>query len=162
MENRTLVTHVSDDGYVPNSQYGIVIHSSGFTFTKEDPEEARVELETFAGKSGWSVDWLYPVYKRLHYHSTTHEALVVWSGSATLQIGGPRKGFKVTVRKSDILVLPAGVGHQALKRNKNFRVFGLYPIGAAQWDMLYGRKKDRTIALPRLKKLKAPPEFKLQ
>ena len=101
------------------------------------------------------------MYKRPHYHSTTHEALVVYSGSATLRLGGHRLGKLAQVSFGDIIVIPAGVAHQAMERTKDFQVFGLYPVGAKPWDLLFCRKKERAIALPNLAQLGEPPDFTL-
>src|SRR5690606_3404988 len=109
--------------------------------------------------SAWQVKWLYPVYKTGHYHSTTHEALVVQGGSARLELGGPRIGETQKVERGDVIIIPAGVGHRALSRSSDFRVFGCYPVGSPPWDMLRGRKKEREQALVNIAKLGAPPPF---
>lgn len=56
--------------------------------------------------------WRYPMYRKHHYHSTTHEVLVVSRGSATVCFG-PDNGRKVVheAQKGDVFVVPAGVGH---------------------------------------------------
>lgn len=84
--------------------------------------------------------WTYPMYTQPHFHSTTHEVLVVLSGSARLQFGGPRNPDKVEMRveEGDVMVLPAGVGHAMLKDEGGFMMLGCYPKGGEQWDHCTG------------------------
>lgn len=84
------------------------------------------------------------MYKTDHYHSTTHEILVVHRGSALLRFGGeanPDK-VKVEVRKGDVMVIPAGYAHAMVRDTTDrreegsggFEMVGSYPVGADQWD----------------------------
>ncbi len=124
-------------------------------------DEAMADLKRRGLETGWNLEWLWKVYKRPHYHSTTHEALVVYRGFATLRLGGHRLGTLVEVGQGDAILIPAGVAHQAVERTENFQVFGFYPVGAKPWDMLFCRKKERAVALPNLALLKEPPAFLL-
>ena len=150
-----------DDGFIPNSQFSVILTRKMVNLRGVNATEAEVALKKRGLKTGWNLEWLWPVFKRPHYHSTTHEALVVYQGLATLRLGGHRLGKLVKVNQGDAIIIPAGVAHQAVERTENFQVFGFYPIGAQQWDMRFCSKKEREIALPKLALLGEPPSFKL-
>ena len=150
-----------DDGFIPNSRFPVLLIYRAIDFRRMHLVESEAMLKACARETDWNLEWLWTVYKGPHYHSTTHEALVVCRGTATLCLGGHRLGNLVCVRRGDAIVIPAGVAHQAVKRSRNFLVFGLYPIGAEPYDMRYCRKKERSIALSNLILLGEPPEFKL-
>jgi uncharacterized protein YjlB len=85
------------------------------------------------------------MYSTTHFHSTTHEVLVVASGSARVCFGGEQNPGRVETRlgKGDVVVVPAGVGHRLLEEENGndegvFVMIGSYPVGC-DWDMCYGR-----------------------
>lgn len=64
-----------------------------------------------------------------HYHSTTHEAMVVNSLSARLCFGGPREEgnigkLEVEVKQGDVMIVPAGVSHGMLENKGGFGMLG--------------------------------------
>jgi uncharacterized protein YjlB len=97
--------------------------------------------------------WVYPMYKQHHYHSTTHEVLVVANGSARLFFGGEGnpKGIRQVVAKGDVMILPAGTGHAMEEDLGGFSMVGSYPTGADNWDHCTGNEgkeaEDRIRAL---------------
>lgn len=85
---------------------------------------------------------MYPI---THFHSTTHELLVVFKGRATLCFGGEQNPGRVEmmVEKGDTILVPAGVGHRLLEEGaEGFEMVGSYPVGAAKWDMCYGKEGE--------------------
>ena len=149
------------DGFIPNSRFPVLLGKKVISFRGMDTTEAEAMLKERALKTGWNQDWLWKVFKRPHYHSTTHEALVIFSGSATLRLGGHRVGRLVKVSRGDTIVIPAGVAHQNMGGTEDFWVFGCYPVGAEKYDMRWCRKWEREIALPNLVRLVEPPDFVL-
>jgi uncharacterized protein YjlB len=103
------------------------------------------------------------MYKQDHYHSTTHEVLVVVSTTgARLRFGGGRSDLIVQVGKGDVIVVPAGVGHSLITelpqnedKRDGFKMIGSYPVGSDHWDMctdeMSGQDKDE--AWERVRKL---------
>jgi uncharacterized protein YjlB len=63
-----------------------------------------------------------------HFHTTAHEALGVYSGEVTVQLGGDA-GVTVTARPGDVIVLPAGTGHKRLTSRGQLGIVGAYPAG---------------------------------
>ncbi|MDF2449036.1 MAG: cupin protein [Bacteroidota bacterium] len=105
-------------------------------------------------KNNWKNSWKSGIYEYEHYHSNTHEVMGFYKGKTTLRIGG-KKGVKIKVEKGDVLILPAGVAHQNMKKENAVKCVGAYPNGK-KYDMKYGEKKERATALKNIKKVKLP------
>ena len=140
-----------DDGVIPNSKYPLLHYQKVFT---ERSSAGASWLEQHFAKNNWTNSWRNGVYPFHHYHSTSHEVLGVYSGSALLFLGG-EKGAKVKVEAGDIIVIPAGVGHKNLGSSNNFGVVGAYPDGRS-WDIMKGQPDDRPKADERIAALPVP------
>ena len=81
----------------------------------------------------WLGEWTDGIYGYTHFHTNTHEALGVVSGSATVRVGGER-GIDVELEAGDVLVLPAGTGHRRILATADFKVTGAYPNGM-EWNL---------------------------
>ena len=114
-----------DDGVIPNHpRWPLVVYRKAVSLPKAfDP--AAVFEELF-GANGWGESWRNGVYDYLHYHSRIHEVMGVARGSAVVQFGG-KEGREVTVKRGDVLVLPAGTGHECVSASEDFLVVGAYP-----------------------------------
>jgi uncharacterized protein YjlB len=135
-----------DDGIFPNSPLPLVFYRQALAPNTKDP--ASIFEKRFA-ENGWTNSWRNGVYSFPHYHSTSHEVLGVYSGAATLRLGGGH-GENVKVHAGDVIVIPAGVTHQNIGASDDFGVVGAYP-GGRDWDLLLGLpgerpKADRNIA----------------
>ena len=100
--------------------------------------------------------WRYTMYNETHFHSNTHEVLCVSTGAARLCFGGEDNPGKVErgVKKGDVIILPAGVGHRLLEDlTGDFDMVGSYPVGGPRWDMCYGREgeEEKIKGIERLK-----------
>lgn len=86
---------------------------------------------------------MYGMFPQSHFHSTTHEVLGVVSGSARLCFGGEGNPgrFEPTVKKGDLMIVPAGVNHRLLDELENFKMVGAYPKNK-EWDMCYGKQGE--------------------
>jgi uncharacterized protein YjlB len=105
-------------------------------------------------RHGWGGSWVNGIFDFHHFHSTSHEALAVVSGSATVELGGPQ-GEAFEVAAGDVLVLPAGTGHRRRDASGDFTVVGAYPRGQEDYDLL--READAA-ARERIASLPAPDE----
>jgi uncharacterized protein YjlB len=126
-----------DDGKIPNSKFPLLVYRNVFSARGM---EGATWLEQKFGANNWTNSWRNGVYPFHHYHSTSHEVLGVYSGSALLHLGG-EQGQKVTVRPGDVLIIPAGVGHKNLE-SEGLGVVGAYPDGRS-WDINKGLPGER-------------------
>lgn len=139
-----------DDGKIPNSVFPLVVYKKAFTVTDN---LADVIEENFA-KNNWKNAWRNGVYNYHHYHSTSHEVLGVYKGTAQLQLGG-EKGKTLDVSAGDVLIIPAGTGHKKLSASDDFAVVGAYPNGM-DYDLLTGKPEEREKALVNIAKVPFP------
>lgn len=126
------------DGAVPNSALPLLIYSGA---VKADAADLAELFEELFQANDWGGTWRDGIYTYHHYHSTTHEVLGVFKGSATVQFGGEH-GVKQKITAGDVVIIPAGVAHKNLGASSDFGVVGGYP-GGAEWDMNYGQPEER-------------------
>ena len=129
--------HFQDDGYIPNSRFPVLLYRNAFTARSN---AGAAWLEKRFATNNWTNSWRNGVYAYHHYHSTSHEVLGVYAGSARLQLGG-EQGQQVHVQAGDILVIPAGVGHKNLG-SEQLGIVGAYPEGR-HWDVNRGLPNER-------------------
>jgi uncharacterized protein YjlB len=143
----------ADDGVVPNHpRWPLVIYRGAVSLPKAfDP--AAVFEELF-GANGWGESWRDGVYDYLHYHSRIHEVMGVARGKAVVQFGG-KKGRKVTVKRGDVLVLPAGTGHECVSASDDFLVVGAYPASGT-YDVRCTSPEEHAKALKTVPKVPPP------
>lgn len=113
------------DGYIPNNQgVDALWYRQAIRFeSKGDPAAL---LEVVFEANGWGKAWRNGIYDFVHYHPRIHEVLGIARGSAKLRIGG-NHGKTLNVRAGDVLLIPAGVGHECLQATPSFLVVGAYP-----------------------------------
>jgi uncharacterized protein YjlB len=134
-----VIAHVlKDAGNIPNSRLPVLIYPGALSLPKDDPASA---IEALLHSHRWGDDWRNGIYTYHHYHSTAHEALFVYGGSAKVQLGG-EGGLVETIGAGDVIIIPAGVGHKNLGASSDFHVVGAYPP-QQQVDMWYGKPGER-------------------
>jgi uncharacterized protein YjlB len=155
VEPETLV--FTDGGSIPNNPLPLLLYRQAVASTESGTKLAEA-LEHLFTSHGWSGIWRDGVYPFHHYHSNTHEVLGVYQGRATLALGGSGPaGRRVAVQPGDILVIPAGVGHQCEASSGGFRVVGAYP-GGLDPDLLRGDAGERPGADRRIGAVPMPEE----
>ncbi|GAB3911239.1 cupin domain-containing protein [Larkinella knui] len=132
------VFHFQDDGQIPNSKLPLLLYRNSFS---ETGLAGASWLEQRFSATNWTNSWRNGIFAYHHYHSTSHEVLGVYSGSAFVHLGG-ENGQKVRIQAGDIIVIPAGVGHKKLDASADFGVVGAYPDGR-DYDVLRGEPGDR-------------------
>ncbi len=140
-----------DDGAIPNNRLPLLVYPGVVGVTGADPAAA---FEARFAANGWRGAWRNGIYPFPHYHSTAHEVLGIARGEARVRFGGGN-GRVLTVRAGDVVVIPAGVGHQNLGASADLLVVGAYPGGAA-WDLCRGRPEERPRVLANIAQVALP------
>lgn len=114
-----------DDGRTPNNPvFPMLLYRDAVAVQKERDPAAMFE-KIFAA-NGWGGGWRNGIFDFLHFHTRTHEVLGIARGEARVQFGGA-KGEIITVKAGDVVVLPAGTGHQRIGAGQGLLVVGAYP-----------------------------------
>lgn len=128
------IHHFEDDGDIPNNpRLPLICYPQ--VIVEEDRFSAPVLEEMFAA-NGWPDSWRNGVYPFPHYHAQAHEVLGCYGGRAKVRLGG-MNGIVQEIRAGDVVILPAGVGHENLGASADFAVVGSYPEGQSP-DMCRG------------------------
>jgi len=80
--------------------------------------------------------------------------MAVIKGSSTLQLGG-ENGIHLKIEKGDVILIPAGVAHRNLGKEKDVICVGGYPRGK-DYDMNYGKPEERPAADERIAQATIP------
>jgi uncharacterized protein YjlB len=80
-------------------------------------------------------------------------------GSATLRLGG-NKGRTVKVAAGDVIIIPAGVGHECLKASKEFLVVGAYPP-TGTYNECRGSFQEHTQSIKAIRRVGVPKQHPL-
>jgi uncharacterized protein YjlB len=145
--------HFADDGLIPNNpELPLVLYRGGIDLAgSPDPEEL-IE-QTFAA-NGWGNMWRNGIYRYVHYHSMIHEALAIARGRAHVRFGG-EGGEAIEVAAGDVIILPAGTGHQLIGSTQELVVVGAYPP-SGQYDLCRGSRLEHAKALAAIAQVPRP------
>lgn len=143
----------ADDGTIPNNPtLPLVLYREAVDLAgSPDPEE---RIERMFAANGWGAMWRNGIFPYVHYHSMIHEALGVARGRATVRFGG-KKGREIEVGPGDVVILPAGTGHQRLTPSRDLVVIGAYPP-SGKYDLCRGSKAEHAKALRSIPKIPPP------
>lgn len=139
-EAEVLTFLLQEKGAFPNNPHlPLLVYPQAVELTDAaDPAE---RFETVWRRNDWQPAWRWGVYDFPHYHSTAHEALGVYRGSAKLRFGNSPDAT-VQIHAGDMIVIPAGVAHQNLGASDDFHVVGGYPHGQSA-DLMRGKAGER-------------------
>ncbi len=100
-----------------------------------DPERARAAAEGKARVCGWQLAWTNTagIAAERHCHTTTHEAVFVLHGKATVRYGAAGD-TSAELWAGDVVFHPAGTFHQGAGDEDGIVTAGAYPVAAAPWD----------------------------
>ena len=143
----------SDGSFPNNEKLPLLVYQGSLALPQSNSAAIVEDLFEF---NGWSGSWRNGIYGFHHYHATAHEVLGITSGSAEVQLGG-ENGTTLTVRRGDVVIIPAGVAHKNLGAGSNFRVVGAYPQGQSP-DMCYGKAGERPRADDHIAGVSLPPK----
>ena len=153
-ERTVPITHsFADDGTIPNNPLlPFVLYRGGIDLAGSPDPEKLIE-KTFAD-NGWGDIWRNGIYRYAHYHSMIHEAMAVARGRAKVRFGG-EKGQEIDIAAGDVVILPAGTGHQCVNQSPDLLVIGAYPP-SGKYNLCRGSKAEHTKAVPAIKKVPRP------
>jgi uncharacterized protein YjlB len=143
----------SGDQLIPNHPHWPVIHYRGGVRLPAQYDPASVFEDLFA-LNGWSRSWRGETYDYAHYPSRIHEVLGIASGHAEVRFGG-KSGRVYRVKAGDVVVLPAGTGHQCISASRDFMAVGAYPK-AGTYDECRATRADHDRALKTIAKVPPP------
>jgi uncharacterized protein YjlB/GNAT superfamily N-acetyltransferase len=142
---------VQPNGFFPNNaHYPLLIYKNINTLILESPQV----IQGFLAKNGWIKSWVDSIYDFHHYHSNTHETLVIIDGVCKVQIGGDG-GKQYDIAKGDVVILPVGIAHKNMGSSPDFKCIGAYPIDIAT-DMYYGKAEEHPEVDENIKKVVLP------
>lgn len=145
-----------DDGAsVPNNPtLPALIYRQGIDLKGQIEPEKKFE-QTFAA-NGWSHNiWRNgSIFPYVHYHSMSHEVMGIAWGRVRLRLGGS-KGKEIDFAAGDVIVLPAGTGHQLVSQNSDLKVVGAYPPEGT-YNLCRGSKDEHDKALKAIPNVPLP------
>jgi len=136
-----------DDGQIPNNPYLVVLVYQN-VFSEID------DLRHILSTNQWGNTWEGGIFPYHHYHSNSHEVLLVINGTAQLMLGG-RSGTPIKITEGDALILPAGTGHKLLSQSSDFTVMGAYPHSQS-YDICVGKASERPQNLYNIENVSIP------
>jgi uncharacterized protein YjlB len=124
---------------IPNSRLPLLHYPGLLHSLVTSPNFTTTQILDLYASNGWQTQWIakYGPDIQSHYHSTTHEAMTVISGSgATIRFGvadapnwsqekyavgergdGEPGGVEIQAQIGDVFIIPAGVAHKTFKPN---------------------------------------------
>ena len=150
----TPITHLfADDGRIPNNpKLPLILYRGGIDLAGSPDPELLIE-KTF-GDNGWGDMWRNGIFPYVHYHSMIHEVLAIARGRAKVRFGGDN-GEEIEVAPGDVVILPAGTGHQCLKHSRDLVVIGAYPP-TGKYNLCRGTKAEHAKAVAAIRKVPLP------
>jgi uncharacterized protein YjlB len=143
----------ASDGSVPNNPHlPLLLYRSAIDLTgTPDPEAV---IEKVFKENGWGDLWRNGIFPYVHYHSMIHEGMGIARGRAKVRFGG-NKGQELDLMQGDVVVLPAGTGHQGLWASPDLMVIGTYPK-VGRYDLCRGSKGEHDKAVESIPKVPLP------
>jgi uncharacterized protein YjlB len=143
----------ADDGSIPNNPtLPLLLYRGGIDLAgSPDPEQV---IEKAFTANGWGNMWRNGIYPYVHYHSMIHEAMGIARGRATVRFGG-ENGQEIAIVPGDVVVLPAGTGHQLLTQSQELVVIGAYPP-TGKYDLCRGSRGEHAKAIESIPKVPLP------
>jgi uncharacterized protein YjlB len=143
----------TDDGVIPNNPALPFLYMRTVLDFAGSPDPEKL-AEAIFHRNGWGNGWRNGISSYVHYHSMIHEVMGIARGRARVRFGGA-EGKEIELNAGDVVVVPAGVGHQCLWADSNLMVVGAYPP-AGEYNLCRSSKADRTKALKTIPKVPRP------
>lgn len=151
MKERVKEYVLPDNGLFPNSGLPVLHYKHVLQIPWLFPAK---HVKKLFKENSWTNNWRNGIYTCHHYHSNTDEAMGVIKGSTQLKLGGD-EGITIMLEKGDVIIIPAGVAHKNLGKEKDVICVGGYP-GGKDYDMNYGKEGERPFADKQIARLPLP------
>jgi uncharacterized protein YjlB len=150
----TPITHLfADDDRIPNNpKLPLILYRGGIDLAGSPYPELLIE-KTFDA-NGWGDMWRNGIYPYAHFHSMIHEVIGIARGRAKVRFGGDN-GAEIDIAPGDVVILPAGTGHQCLKHSRDLVVIGAYPP-TGKYNLCRGTKAEHAKAVAAIRKVPLP------
>lgn len=146
--------YLSENRPFPNNSLPVLYYENALDEVFDDSYSADEVIEFFKN-NGYEHGWKNGILNRHHFHSNAHEALACTKGKVTVQLGGPNADM-YTLRKGDVILLPAGTSHKKLKASQDLEIVGAYPSNGDNYDMQYGDENIYESLLENIAKVEKP------
>jgi len=147
-------THLfAADGTIPNNpRLPLLVYRNAVDLKgTADPEQV---IEKAFLANGWRDLWRAGLYPETQYHSSIHEAMGIARGRARMRFGGSN-GRDVELFSGDVVVVPAGTGHQGVWASPDLMVIGCYPR-TGRYDLCLGSKAEYAKAIASIPQVPVP------
>ena len=125
IRRRAKTFQLKESGMIPNNpDVPVLLYAQVVDLTGANDPAAL--LEELFESNDWGSSWRDGIYNYVHYHSGIHEVLGIARGGVRVRLGGD-KGEEIDLAAGDVVVLPAGTGHQNLMASDDLLVVGAYP-----------------------------------
>jgi uncharacterized protein YjlB len=151
-DHKPTALRFKDDGVIPNNKLPLVLYRG--VVNLEDADDPAAVFEQLFAANGWGDSWRDGIYDYVHYHSRIHEVLGIAGGVGRVRFGGDH-GKRIVVKAGDVVILPAGTGHQCLGAGPDFLVVGAYPP-AGTYDECTGAADEHARALETIARVPRP------
>jgi uncharacterized protein YjlB len=74
-----------DDGSIPNRRYAVLLYHGAMDLDNRYPASS---MEERFLANHWTNSWRNGIYTFHHFHSTSHEVLGIYRGSASVRLRG--------------------------------------------------------------------------
>lgn len=118
-------------------------------------ETTTESVRQLLSKNDWKKIWVNGIYSFSHFHSNTHEVLVICEGQAQVEFGNQQI---VEVHAGDVIIIPAGIAHKNLKSSRDFLVVGGYPFDI-DYDMCKKNDEKKQVMINSVEIPKSDPIF---
>jgi uncharacterized protein YjlB len=143
----------ADDGSIPNNPtLPLLYFHAAISFVgSANPEKV---IETLFRHNGWGNSWRNGIFPYVHYHSMIREGRDIVRARTRVRFGGAA-GREIDLVAGDVVVLPAGFGHQCLWADPNLMVVGAYPPRGV-YNLCRGSKSDHAEAVQTIPNVPPP------
>ena len=153
--NRVIPTafYLQENDAIPNNpDLPVLLYRDVLDSTRADKHR---QFQHYFEQNGWKGIWKNGLYDYHHFHSSSHEALGIASGSADMELGGDGEKT-ITVKAGDLILLPAGTGHRRVSASENLVIIGAYPEGQQNYDVCRSKSDYSGNLAPHLKTVPLP------